>query len=83
MEITFAFLDPNKTTKVDEKKVTCPVLVVSSDEDMLLRPKMIKKIAKKYNAEYKNFTKHAHWIIAESNWEEVAEYVANWIAKSR
>jgi non-heme chloroperoxidase len=79
LEISFGFLDPYKASNIDDKKVYCPVLVLSGDEDRVLSTKITKKIAQKYNTKYKVFTHHAHWIIAEPNWEEVAEYIAEWL----
>ena len=82
LEIAFSFLDPHKASKVDEKKIKCPMLAISADEDRILPPSIIEKIAKKYNANYKKFFNHAHWIIAEPRWEEVALYIHNWINKN-
>ncbi|MFC1720698.1 alpha/beta hydrolase [Patescibacteria group bacterium] len=82
LELSLSFLDPHKTIGVDEKKVACPMLVMSAENDKILVPATVKKIAKKYNAEYKNFPGHAHWIISEPNWEEGAEYAYDWIVKN-
>jgi len=79
LELSFSFLDPYNCARVDEKKIGCPMLVVSAGKDRLLPPKVVKKIAKKYSADYKNFEEHAHWIIAEPGWKEPAEYILNWI----
>ncbi len=78
-EIVFAFFDKSKASRVDESKVDCPMLVISASEDRVLSVSVQKKIARKYKAEYKEFEKHAHWIITEPGWEKVAKYILQWI----
>ena len=48
--------------------------------------KMIKigKVAKKYRtAIYKEFPNHAHWIMTEPGWQDVAEYISGWLTQQR
>lgn len=47
-EMGFAFLDKNKSTKVDFSKVKCPVLVITGDSDLIVNPKVAQATAKKY-----------------------------------
>lgn len=70
-----------KASQVNEKLVTCPILVVSGKEDRITPPKVGRRIAKKYNANYREFENHAHYLIEEPGWEDVAEYIANWLDK--
>ena len=70
------------TSKVDESKVTCPVLVVAGAEDRITPASVVSKVAEKYrNATYKEFPNHAHWIMAEPGWQEVAEYIDGWLTQ--
>lgn len=80
-EIGFWFLDSKKATKVDESKVFCPVLVVSGTKDRLVPSSVAQKVAEKYKhvSNYKEFNKNAHWVIAEPGWEEIAQYVEDWL----
>ena len=80
-EIGFWLVDFSKATHVDQAKITCPVLVVSGAEDRITPASVVKNVAKKYNAldNYKKFKNHAHWVIGEPGWEEIAEYVFNWV----
>jgi pimeloyl-ACP methyl ester carboxylesterase len=80
-EIVFWYLDFKKASKVDEKLVTCPTLIVSATEDRLTPAKMVSRVAKKYGAvsTYKEFSNHSHRIIKEPGWEEVATYVWEWL----
>ncbi len=80
-EIGFWLLDPNGSSKVDESKVTCPVLVVGGAKDRITPPSVVRKVAKKYKGStYKEFENHAHWVIGEPGWENIAEYIMEWLA---
>lgn len=71
-------------TTVDESRVTCPMLIVAGAKDRITPASAVRKIARKYQAvaTYQEFEHHAHWLLGEPNWEEVAEYAASWLAKS-
>lgn len=79
-EIGHWLFDSTKASRVDEAKVTCPVLVTSSSEDRITPASVVAKVAKKYQgASYKEFENHAHWVLAEPNWQEIAQYCADWL----
>lgn len=82
-EIGYWFFDSTGATRVDETKINCPVLVVSGSEDRITPPQVVRKVAKKYKkaASYKEFNDHAHWLISEPGWEEVASFVNGWLKK--
>lgn len=87
-EIGFWLFDSKGAAKVNESKVTCPVLVISGSEDRITPASVVKKVADKYKtvSTYKEFENHAHWIILEPEWEEVAAFVFDWmnqVSKSR
>ncbi|MBU1235576.1 MAG: alpha/beta hydrolase [Gammaproteobacteria bacterium] len=73
------YLDRQHATRVDEAKVTCPVLVIAGEEDRITPASIVRKVARKYHADYKEFPGHAHWVLAEPGWEEIAGYVADWL----
>lgn len=80
-EIGFWFFDVKAAAKVEASKISCPVLVVAGSEDKLTPPIVSQKIAKKYStvSTYKEFENHAHWIIREEGWEEIAAFISKWI----
>jgi pimeloyl-ACP methyl ester carboxylesterase len=82
-EIGYWFLDPKSAARVDESAVTCPMLVVAGAEDRITPASVIRRVATKYKhvATYKEFENHAHWLVAEPGWREVAVYVAGWLAQ--
>ncbi|MFC1941348.1 alpha/beta hydrolase [Chloroflexota bacterium] len=80
-EIGFWFLDLKGAAKVDESKVTCPVLVVAGSKDRIVPASIVRKVANKYErvSTYKEFTNHAHWVVLEPNWQGIAEYISDWL----
>ncbi|MCD6289871.1 MAG: hypothetical protein J7M34_05150 [Anaerolineae bacterium] len=30
----------------------------------------------------KEFDDHAHWVVAEPGWQEIAEYIADWLGQT-
>jgi pimeloyl-ACP methyl ester carboxylesterase len=80
-EIGYWLFDSKGASKVDESKITCPVLVVAGTQDRITPASVVRQVARKYKdvSTYKEFKNHAHWVLAEPGWEEVAEYVGVWI----
>ena len=80
-EIGFWLFDRRKAAAVDELKVTCPVLVIGGAEDRITPVSVVRKVAEKYQgmATYKEFAGHAHWVVAEPGWEEIAKYINEWL----
>jgi pimeloyl-ACP methyl ester carboxylesterase len=82
-EIGFWLFDFKRGSKVDQSKVTCPVLVVSGTEDRITPASVVQKVAEKYKAvsTYKEFENHAHWVVGEPGWEEIAEFASEWLSQ--
>jgi non-heme chloroperoxidase len=82
-EIGFWPLDSAKASKVDESKVTCPVLVIAGVEDKITPASVIRKIANKYRkvAVYKEIEHHGHALLGEPGWEEIAGYASVWLKR--
>lgn len=80
-EIGFWFLDRKGASRVDETKVTCPMLTVAGGRDRITPACVVWKVHKKYRtvSTYRKFPNHAHWVIGEPGWQEVAEYVSDWL----
>lgn len=59
--------------------------MIAAEKDRLVTAKQIKKNFSFYKqnsgaiTEYKEFPNRNHWIIAQEGWEEVADYINNWI----
>jgi non-heme chloroperoxidase len=82
-EIAFWPLDAHKATHVETKSVTCPVLVISGGQDMIVPASVVAQVAKKYqkttDVTYKEFPNFAHAIHQQAGWQEIVDYAADWI----
>ncbi|MBI2264478.1 MAG: alpha/beta hydrolase [Armatimonadetes bacterium] len=80
-EIGYWPFDRRGASRVDESKMTCPVLVVAGAQDRITPAPVVRQVARKYRtvSSYKEFENHAHWIVAEPGWQDVAEYVGAWL----
>jgi pimeloyl-ACP methyl ester carboxylesterase len=83
-EIGYWLLDRKCASRVDEAKITCPVLVISGGQDKITPPSVVRRVADKYRSvsTLKEFADHAHWVIGEPGWNEVAQYCSAWLDKT-
>jgi pimeloyl-ACP methyl ester carboxylesterase len=82
-EVGFWFFDPGKASKVDESKITCPILVIAGKQDRITPAWVVRQVARKYKGTaYKEYPDHAHWVLGEPGWQEVAEYAADWLSET-
>jgi pimeloyl-ACP methyl ester carboxylesterase len=55
-------------------------LVVSGKKDRITPASVVSKVAHKYkSASYIQFDDHAHWVLIEPGWQDVAEYISDWL----
>lgn len=61
------------------------MLVVAGSQDRITPAWAVQQVARKYAAvsTYREFERHAHWVVGEPRWEEVAGYVADWLGTVR
>jgi len=80
-EIGFWLMDSRRAARVDETRVSCPVLVIGAKEDRIVPASVVRQVAKKYAqvSTYREFEGHAHWVVGEPGWEEIAGYVGDWL----
>ncbi|NQX38483.1 Pimeloyl-ACP methyl ester carboxylesterase [Pedobacter steynii] len=72
--------------KVDFKKAHQPLLFIAGEQDAIFNPKLTKKIAGAYKdpnsvVDYKEFQGRSHFIAGQKGWEEVAQYIDQWISE--
>jgi len=84
-EIGFWYLDPNGAAKVDESKIRCPVLVIGGSQDRITPATVVRQVARKYAAvaTYREFPDHAHWVLGEPGWQEIASCIDEWLRSIR
>jgi pimeloyl-ACP methyl ester carboxylesterase len=63
---------------VDESKVKCPLFFITTKDDRVCPPKMVEKIAGKYNADFKVYD-GCHHIFA--NWQDIADGIQSFMTK--
>ena len=63
---------------VDETKVKCPLLFIATTNDRLCSPELVKRIAEKFDAEYRLY-EGCHHFFCNSNWRDIAEGIHEFI----
>ncbi len=58
-----------------------PLLVLGGENDIVVPPNEIKKTARAYNADYKIFANTAHDLMLERNWQQVADFIIDWLVR--
>lgn len=83
-EIGFAAFDKNKASAVDETRITCPTLILAGSQDRIIPLNTVKKIYKKYQhiAKLKIYEDHAHWLLGEAGWQQIAGDIDNWLQEN-
>jgi pimeloyl-ACP methyl ester carboxylesterase len=61
------------------ERVHCPLLVLGATDDQITPAKMVRKIARKYSASYREYRGHAHMLMIEQGWQEIARDVTEWL----
>ncbi len=72
-----------KGVPVDAARVRCPMLVVAGRDDRITPATMVRKIARRYAAEFRVYDAHAHMVLTEPGWEEIAREMATWLDGTR
>ncbi len=67
---------------VEERKVSCAALVVSSTFDDLTPPTRQRLVASRYRADYVEFAQHAHFPMLEPGWERPVAVVGRWLEEA-
>jgi len=70
--------------KVDFKKAHNPLLIIAGEKDNIVPASLNKKNFEAYKdknsrIDFKEFAGRTHYICGQENWEEVADYIYNWI----
>jgi pimeloyl-ACP methyl ester carboxylesterase len=78
-EIGLWLLDIRRAWRVDAQKIDCPMLVVGGREDRMTPPWALRGVARRYRATYREYEHHAHWLIGEPGWQDIAGEVLAWM----
>lgn len=66
--------------KVDFSRITCPAMVVGAAEDRIVAPELVEWTASKLGVAADIRSDHAHWLLEEPGWENIAGGVADFLA---
>ena len=80
-EIMHWAFDFKRTTQIDPRDVTCPILCVAGAKDRVNSPGTVKSVASRYRgrARYEELAGHSHWLIGEPGWEKIAKLALDWL----
>ena len=73
-----------RSVKVDARRVGangCPVLVVTSDDDRFIPPRVAQRVAQRYRAPVYMARGHGHLMLREPGWTEPAAFIASWLER--
>jgi alpha-beta hydrolase superfamily lysophospholipase len=75
-----------KTAKINFRKKHEPLLFLSGSDDTIIPSSLNYSNFKKYTnihsiTCYKEFQGHNHFVLGQNNWQETAEFIANWLEK--
>lgn len=65
--------------RVEEAKVSCPVLYVRGGADRVISQRVARRIAERYRGELQEYSGHGHWVAEEPGWERPAKGILDWI----
>lgn len=76
-----------RPTKVNEKKIKRPMLIICALEDRITPPVVVKQIYDKYkkidmSVEYKEYEGHAHWVVSQPGWRNIVKDILDFIEKN-
>lgn len=65
--------------KVDFSRIDCPSLVIGGAEDRIVARDLVEWTAKQLDVPARIYDRHAHWMLEEAGWEEIAADVAGFL----
>ena len=80
-EILHWGLDMARTSEVDVRKVDCPLLFLTGDNDRISPAGTVQRTAALYKdrAQFEVMPEMSHWLIGEPGWEQVCERSLAWL----
>jgi pimeloyl-ACP methyl ester carboxylesterase len=80
-ESMYWMFDSRKTSLVDRRGITCPVLCLAGGRDRIVSPATVRGLARRYHgrARYEFLPDHGHWLVGEPGWERIATGSLGWL----
>ena len=82
-EIMHWAFDLKRTSSVEARAVTCPILCFAGTKDRINPPATVQRIARRYRGrvQYRELKGFSHWPMAEPGWEKVADHTLFWLER--
>jgi len=83
-EILHWFSDVTRASRVHPRDVTCPVLTLVGEHDVINPPATVRRVAARYRerSTFDLVPGHSHWLIGEPGWEGLADQVFDWLGET-
>jgi non-heme chloroperoxidase len=77
-EIALPSLDRSRAAQVDIERIGCPLLIVAGAADRMIPVGGLRRLASRYGprARYLELPDHAHWLMGEPGWQDIARSCA-------
>ncbi|MGA8427790.1 MAG: alpha/beta fold hydrolase [Candidatus Dormiibacterota bacterium] len=63
---------------VDPARLTMPLLCLVGEEDATIPPCSVAQLSHRYGGDFRSLPGHAHELVAEPGWQELAAMIADW-----
>lgn len=82
-EVLHWMFDLHRASRVDARKVACPILCLAGASDRINPPETVRRIARRYDgrARYEELPGHGHWLPGEPGWEKIANGALEWLLR--
>ncbi|MDE2465113.1 MAG: alpha/beta hydrolase [Alphaproteobacteria bacterium] len=75
--------DRSRASWVEARRVVCPILCLSGEEDRIAPPVTVRRIARRYQgrAQYRVLKRASHWLFLEPGSEKLVAHTLVWLAR--
>jgi non-heme chloroperoxidase len=63
---------------IDRDRLKVPLLCLVGEEDATIPPHCVAEVARRFGGDFLSFPGHAHELVAEPGWQDVAGAIAGW-----
>ena len=81
-QLGFGRLNLTGSNRVERERIEAPMLALSGGRDHIIPVGVSRAMARWYGParlEYREFSQHAHWMLAETGWQQRVEEVLGWL----
>lgn len=64
---------------VDASRIRCPLLMVTASDDHFIPPRLVRQMAVRYRATFREYFGHGHFLLGEPQWPVVLQEIEHWL----